>query len=372
MVQKTIQRIWTMANDTFSDKITAYLSGELSPQEEQRFENIIARDPALAAEVELRRLENKALDELLRQDIEQKIPGWLDSVDELPAPPAAPPAVGKTHVSTDALRWAFGLVALLSLAGMFWLWKKGVNERNRTRELERQLQKEQMKYDDAQIQLQLLRDDLKALHQAAPENPPTKTTKQVEQKTGKTNTDLPNSTPAQVFTDLPALVDTSAVEGLYATLEADWKGSSQTKSNQDINTVALKHFEAAQKEFFNKDRNNQFITVNLLQIPPEETVYPKAQAMLAEIYFKEKNYRQALTSFEIYAVHDQDVKTQWRLLNFRLAAYPYKEDQFWDLLHKFCEKSSVFNTKAIELRDKLNAIGIIVPSLKSGTRKIPK
>lgn len=348
-----------MAHDILTDKAAAYLAGKFSPQESRQFEAEMAADPALAEEVELQRLEAMAMDELFRQDLEAKIPGWLDSLDNVPEPPSTPvPPVVKTRFSLDGRHWSLGAVAFLSLSLAFWLWAnwKAVNQR--ASDLEKQLQTEQAEKTAIQRELNLLQEDFKTLQNASQQQTPK--TQPEKPSAPKPNAGAIPSSKPQASVELPKLAEDN-LEGLYASVdEVLNKGFGATKGTAGGSEAALKLFEAGRAEFSKKGRNAAVVKNNLTQIPASETgLYPFSQAMLAEVYFREKNYRRAVDSYARFAESDNSIGVQWRLLNLRLAAYPYQKAEFWALLRSFSGTEDLsYKGKVEVLHKKLRERGI--------------
>lgn len=58
------------------DRIEAYLFGQMTAEESAEFEQAIAADAALAAEVEQQRLEHRAMELLLREELKANLDSW--------------------------------------------------------------------------------------------------------------------------------------------------------------------------------------------------------------------------------------------------------------------------------------------------------
>ncbi|HFA50997.1 MAG TPA: hypothetical protein ENJ95_18455 [Bacteroidetes bacterium] len=66
------------------DKIEAYLTGQLPPEEARRFEQEAAKDEQLGTELKLQQLEHEAMERMLEKELKNKMASWADN------PPAKP------------------------------------------------------------------------------------------------------------------------------------------------------------------------------------------------------------------------------------------------------------------------------------------
>lgn len=102
------------------ERIEAYEQGQLSAEEQQRFEEELASNEALREELGLYRLSQQAVEEgigtSLRADMEQ----W-DQEKEEKAPKPIP---------TRNWRWVGAAAAILLLLSIFWLLPRGLNNRS--------------------------------------------------------------------------------------------------------------------------------------------------------------------------------------------------------------------------------------------------
>ncbi|MBK8566001.1 MAG: hypothetical protein IPN76_22330 [Saprospiraceae bacterium] len=84
-----------MAKHQHTEKIEAYLTGQLKPDETVLFEQEMAKDEELAIEVSMRRLEHDAMELLLEKDLKAKLGKWKDNPPPNPYDaPASPPNHG--------------------------------------------------------------------------------------------------------------------------------------------------------------------------------------------------------------------------------------------------------------------------------------
>ncbi len=78
------------------ERIEAYLTGQLPPEEAQAFERDMAGDEALATEVEMQRLEHDAMELMLEKRLKSRMADWKNNPPpnpfEAPTPSSPPPA----------------------------------------------------------------------------------------------------------------------------------------------------------------------------------------------------------------------------------------------------------------------------------------
>ncbi|MCB0639946.1 MAG: hypothetical protein KDC54_25165, partial [Lewinella sp.] len=111
-----------MNKDTFS-RIEAYLTGELPPDDRQAFEEEVARDEALARELEQHRLEHQAMRMLLHDELRATMQSWRKD-----APSTKAEDDGAKVVSLSARRGrvrrllsiAASLLLLIGFGGSWW------------------------------------------------------------------------------------------------------------------------------------------------------------------------------------------------------------------------------------------------------------
>lgn len=92
----------------------------------------------------------------------------------------------------------------------------------------------------------------------------------------------------------------------------------------------------------------------------DQTNFPKALEMLAYVYFKRKQYPQAVDTYLKYRKFDNETdKTDWDICLFYLADYQRYRPQFQELLNKITgDAKHPRRDKALALRDALAERGI--------------
>ena len=335
-----------MNRDIYAAKIDAWLAGKLPPAEAQAFEAEIAADPELAAEVEVHRLEQEAIDEMVRQDLERDMARWDDLPDEWPAPPeASPPDASPASANRFSRQYRIGgiLLALLLLAGAFWFLWPGDEAPSTT-------------------------PDKKENNQPVPVNEPptgpsTPTTEPEKEKVpvaevvpGKKESGRP-VTPEPEAEPIPEDLLASVDEDMQSLQEDILAGLSPTKGAGDTPDASEKSFEAGATSF--KSGDMTAAKRELVKVAPDSRKYADAQQMLAKIYYDEKNYRQAALCYERFAQEDSNAETKWRLVRLYLADYPHQKANFWKKLNEMIEKGTAKNkARATQLRDELLRRGI--------------
>ncbi len=110
-------------SQTLHDKIVAYLSDTMPPDERQSFEQTMVADPSVAEEVALYQLEREGHELLIEQELREKALAWMDdpaSRAELKTEGAA--AQGGQH---KLLLWAAGsILILLLLFALYRSWQR--------------------------------------------------------------------------------------------------------------------------------------------------------------------------------------------------------------------------------------------------------
>jgi len=126
-----------MADDKLIERIEAWLSGNMPPEEAAAFQNEINRNPGLAEEVRLHRLTLQAMQRLSENDLRDKVSGWLEQV-----PVEYPPEIRPRR------NWFWPLFALLLLllAGAWgfakWIFSKESAHKQEISKLKKQLERQ--------------------------------------------------------------------------------------------------------------------------------------------------------------------------------------------------------------------------------------
>lgn len=120
-----------MADEQLTDKIEAWLKGNLPTAEAAAFQAEVAADPALAEQVDLHRLTLRAMERLSEQHLQQNVLTWLEGVD-MDAAEEEPGKNPRPHKITSPYRNRFRTAAaLLLLTGAFvfyLIWKSGAEK----------------------------------------------------------------------------------------------------------------------------------------------------------------------------------------------------------------------------------------------------
>ncbi|MBI5914254.1 MAG: hypothetical protein HY842_02685 [Bacteroidetes bacterium] len=321
-----------MRSQVLSEKIDAFLSGELLPKEAQAFAAEIASDPSLAAEVEAHRLEQAGIAELVRRDLDLDLGRWRENMDELPPPPddvlPAKPAVRTTAIPRPWL--LSGIALLLLVAAAWWFWSQG-NPGAAEKPSPPPPAVEKPKTPIAEAPAPAPQP------QIAP--PPVPQPKKPARQ--------------ESYGELIALADEN-MSDLHGSIE---KQLSATRGTQ-LAENGRQYFNEGLDDFLNKQYSAA--KVHLLQVLPGMTdYYPYARKMLAQVFYSEKNYRQAALCFEQYAAADASPPAKWRLLHFYLADYGHQQSKFWRELNQLAEGGggAEFQAKAMKLRDDLKKKG---------------
>ncbi len=101
-----------MDQEQLKDKIEAYLSGTLSPEEQTAFETEMSADPDLRERVDWQRLERDAMEVLAEDDLRRDLARWQAEL----------PKAGKLLSPSSPIRLIFFVVLMLGLFVAAWLW----------------------------------------------------------------------------------------------------------------------------------------------------------------------------------------------------------------------------------------------------------
>lgn len=106
-----------MAKHPHTEKIEAYLTGQLRPDEALLFEQEMTRDKELATEVSMRRLEHDAMELMLEKDLKARMAKWKDNPPPNPFDVPPPPL-------ENGFNWKKWLpflgLAILVFSGLFY------------------------------------------------------------------------------------------------------------------------------------------------------------------------------------------------------------------------------------------------------------
>lgn len=114
-------------NTDFYKKIDDYLNEKLSAEEFDAFQNALAYDSTLAAEVELYRLEKKGTERLREQNLRETMKKWQKITDN-PEHKNSPNTEGRSDA--QKFHWWWIMLSLLFLFFLFWLFRSSQNKQN--------------------------------------------------------------------------------------------------------------------------------------------------------------------------------------------------------------------------------------------------
>lgn len=333
-----------MIDQTLHDKIEAYLLGGLSPQEARDFEADIQNDPELAEEVELHRLILPVPGRLAELELQADFARWRQEMDgDDPPPESAPPPQPQTKYGK---MWPAAL-ALLLLAGAFWLWRHYETRLEQERALRQQMEKalsdEKLRSENLERQVRQMQQDLLDLQKPAQ----TPVTRQAAPPAGNQRV---AAAPAAAPSAEPEWVELAGQELLaYADNMVESVRGRSIQTGASGEELVGKADSAIQKEKYRQ------ATRLLNQVGAGDPMYPKALEMLAYVYFKRKQYQQAVGTYLKYREFDSDTdKTDWDLCLFYLADYRRYRTEFQALLKKIMnDPQHPRHDKAVSLRKEL-------------------
>lgn len=337
-----------MIDQNLHDKIEAYLMGELPPEEAAAFEKQIGNDPELAEEVELHRLILPVPGRLAELELQADFARWRQEMDGDDPPPESLPGQPKTGYGK---LWPAAL-ALLLLAGAFWLWRHYETRLEQERALRQQMEKalsdERLRSENLERQVRQMQQDLLDLQIPAQ----TPVTRQAAPPAGNQPV---AAAPAAAPSAEPEWVELAGQELLaYADNMVESVRGRSIQAGASGEELVGKADSAIQKEKYRQ------ATRLLNQVGAGDPMYPKALEMLAYVYFKRKQYSQAVESYRRYREFDSDTdKTDWDLCLFYLADYRRYRTDFQALLNKIMNDAQhPRHDKAVSLRKELADKGI--------------
>ncbi|MCF8245796.1 MAG: hypothetical protein K9J37_14465 [Saprospiraceae bacterium] len=287
-----------------TEKIEAYLTGQLVPAEAQLFEQAIAKDENLAMEVEMQRLEHDAMELMLEKDLKSKMGKWKDNpppnpFEENPTPVPLP-------VKNSWRRWLPLLgVAVLVLGSVYYFSKTANNQPVDTPASETPKQEQ------------------------TPSVPIANEPAEIEQ------TSPPSGTPAEPKVEKQKPQQGSA----YLALAINEYETPTFNSGQRGNGTELSLLEEAEAAF---DEKRYSKTIELLA-RQEAGNESQVRYLRGHAYFKLKKYKQAATEFEPVAANgfapsSQDAK--WYLMLTYLAQVPDERSRFHKLAEEIADQKN--------------------------------
>lgn len=272
-----------MNKETYFDQIEAWLSGELPEAAARALEAEMASNPALAAQVEQHRLARLAIDTLQEQEIQKDIQHWRSTLDEIPAPPSEP----------SNTRWIWIIFFFCLLTGGIWYIRRP-NASDNAQEPSKQIP---FAEKDPIVPPKENVDD--GTHPTVP-TPPEKSSPVSPAK-------------HQQYAGL-------AMEQLASMRSDIIRQYGQTMGDEDEMNLDFKIGLTAYK-----NNEPQQAELALLKIPKESEFFIPAQEMLAELYFRRKNYAAAAHCYELFASQNSGAQIDWRLVQFYLADFEHHE-----------------------------------------------
>jgi cytochrome c-type biogenesis protein CcmH/NrfG len=319
-----------MADEHLVEKIEAWLSGRLSPEEAAAFQAQVRADPALAEEVELHRLTLGAMRQLAENDLREKVSNWLDDVTvEYP--------VEKKAASSPAgrlkqLLLAFTLLALL-LAGAFVLFKWGENQAKAAKEAE---------VNTLKMELETLRQEMME-RRREPVSPAahSDSIQQVLLRLREKINELESKKNGR------GTEPVAAVEGYYVKPYLS-KMRRELDRPDSLFNEAVSAFDA--NEF---DRTAALCTAVLSEKPGDQ----KTRRLLAYAHFRMKFYVDALEDFQpMIKIESWKEEAEWHILLCRKALSTVDARQrelFWAELKRIAgNKRHRFHQNALILQEK--------------------
>ena len=131
----------------YTDEIALFLSGRMSPDDQEAFKEKIDKDPKLKEEVHKREIEQKIMRQIVKEEYKEKIKGWMPSITDLAdevVKESGNPSLGKKILEKfpvqpdkkdspnikirqlyDTLSIAAGVLLLVGIGAYFWIISSG-------------------------------------------------------------------------------------------------------------------------------------------------------------------------------------------------------------------------------------------------------
>lgn len=307
------------------EKIEAYLTGQLPPEEARAFEQDMAGDKALATEVEMQRLEHDAMELLLEKRLKSRMADWKNNPPPNPfeVPPPLPPSN-----NNSLKKWLpFLGLTILVFSGLWYF----------------------MQPKEAAVQPKNWPEDAPAAPatQQPQPNVPVATD---EEKGAGTESQAPTTTPKN---DKP----TTQQNSRYLALATDNYDVADFSSGLKGTGSELSVFELAAAAF---DAKQYAKTIELLT-KKEAGNESQVRYLRGHALFNLKRYGQAATEFK--AVADNEfapdfLSAQWYLALTYLAQGPASRAQFLKLAEELADAKNQHprQTDAAKLLASFNAI----------------
>lgn len=333
-----------IVDQALHEKIEAYLLGKLPPQEAAAFEADIQNDPQLAEEVELHRLILPVPDRLAELELHEDFARWRSEME--PDPPPEQLSAKRRRYFTVAM----AILLLLLSAGAFWLWRhyeaQLAHEREERIRLEKELGTEKLRRENAERENGQLREDIRNLQ--APDKP-VKTSPGGGEGNGNPVVVTPPPIPEPEYVEIADQELIAYADDLLESVRTRGKGSDDKSEGLIVkasSSIADGKYRDAQR--------------HLAQIRDKDKMYYTSLEMLAYVYFKRKQYTQAVNTYLQYRKFNNDTdKTDWDLCLFYLGDYQRYKSEFQSLLQKIInDDKHPKRDKALALRDTLANKGI--------------
>jgi len=295
-----------MSSRPHTDKIEAFLTGRMPPEESRSFEQALAQDEDLAIEVEMQRLEHDAMELILEKDLKSKMAKWKDNpppnpFSEPPAPlPIPQPSTGSWK------RWLPLLGAAVFVLGgvYFFLWSEDNTPVSPTAPANAPF--DPMKEQNPVVSNEPTKEEQPFAKPTAPKKPP--------------NSKEPTSQKESAYLAL------AVNEYETPSFDSGQRGSDTEKSVVEEAEIA---FNARQ---YTK-------TIELLS-KPEAGNESQVRYLRGHAYFKLKKYQKAATEFELvaangFAPNNQDAK--WYLMLAYLAQAPAERTNFLKMAEEIAD-----------------------------------
>jgi len=306
-------------------EIEAYLNGELSSGELTAFEKAMNEDERFSMEVDLQRLEHHAMDRMLEMDLKTKMKTWdstpppnpFDTKNNVPPPPER----------TNWIWWGIG--GLLGVA-LLWYFMKPAESIELPEQIETETPEQIIPLEKESEETKQIEEE----EEDAPIMAETKSNKPIEKKqTNKPQESVKKENPYRAI----AMSQYEVPNNLSSNVRSGEVSPDQSAYDKAATAFSKKQYKDA---------------LDYLGEPSAEEESINSY-LRGHIYFKLKNYNNAISSFQLVAENEwapDALDAEWFLLLSYLAIGDKEKTKIDALTSKLAaDDLSPYQEKAIKL-----------------------
>lgn len=327
-----------MTEDQLYREIEAYLTGRLNEEEKTAFQKRMEEDERLANQVALQQLEHDAMEQILENELKEKMASW----DKKPPPN---PFEGKETSSSGRkmlrpFRWIILLFLLLAVVLAFFLWPSPKEQVNQAKQEEEPIRQPDIIQEESESSEEQVQDIESKEFEEREEEP----------LIIKKSPPVARQEPKEAESSL------DEEDNSYRLLAMNTYGSPPNFSSTQRTAEKPDERSDLDKagEAFDDKRYSE--ALDLVGSPSEDDE-SAVRYLRGHIYFQLAEFDKAQTEFEAVAGNgfaERSPQAKWYLLLSYLAQYPEKKTPFESLANELAkDEYSDYQGKAVELLDQL-------------------